>query len=45
MSECGLVVPPKMVREVDVETTWGFPADIDPSTVIFFGEDDFALVS
>ena len=34
---------PKIEHEVEVSTTWGFPESIDPETVIFLGENDFAL--
>ena len=33
----------KIDNEVEVSTTWGFPESVDPSTVIFLGDTDFAL--
>ena len=33
----------KIDNEVEVATTWGFPESIDPATVLFFGDTDFAL--
>eukprot|EP00116_Pleurobrachia_bachei_P007181 sb/3467443/ len=37
-----VVQPPKMIREVDITTTWGFPSDINPDSVLFLGRDDYA---
>ncbi|XP_063680574.1 zinc finger protein 85-like [Bolinopsis microptera] len=34
---------PRIDKEIEITTTWGFPESIDPDTVIFFGENDFAL--
>ena len=34
---------PKIDNEIEITTTWGFPESIDPETVIFLGENDFAL--
>ena len=34
---------PKIDKEIEITTTWGYPESIDPDTVIFFGESDFAL--
>jgi hypothetical protein len=34
---------PKIDNEVEISTTWGFPESIDPETVIFLDENDFAL--
>ena len=33
----------KIEKEVEVSTTWGFPESIDPSTVLWLGDTDFAL--
>lgn len=33
----------KVECEIEVNTTWGYPESVDPETVIFFGEDEFAL--